>query len=220
MKTVTIEDLKKYEPTYDSVIKYLPKNWKGTVLDILNLERCSMRGRIWIATRGGRLFFTDKQLKIFACDCVDRILRLIDKPLDNNCLRAFKDLRAYADSGENVDEDCVAAYFASVCSTAIWSVADPYFTAISAGYYVFHKAAPDAAYYVASDVASTVYFMNCHYCDYYATSDAYDAPIVDVIVSTTRDSVRFYLTDQAVEAENDERQWQIERLKQIAREVV
>ena len=47
MKTHTIEDIRKLKPCYDPA-KYLPEDWTGTALDILNVVAAPAKDRLWV----------------------------------------------------------------------------------------------------------------------------------------------------------------------------
>ena len=67
MKQLTIKDIRNLNPCYDPN-KYLPEDWTGTVVDILNIEECSATDRIWVAVRLIPRFIVEA----FAIDCAVR----------------------------------------------------------------------------------------------------------------------------------------------------
>jgi hypothetical protein len=73
MQQFTIEDLRKFSPCYDPT-KYLPENWQGTVIDILNVTDCPTEDRLWVVLR--KEFMTDKQLRLFAVWCARQALAI------------------------------------------------------------------------------------------------------------------------------------------------
>ena len=118
MKSQTISDLRKHGPCYDPD-RYLPENWQGTAVDLLRLDACPAKNRIWMVTRLG-LFFTDKQLRLFACDCAERALKLIKTP-DERSVEAVKIAKRYAEGKATKDElKAYAAYAAAVDADAAY----------------------------------------------------------------------------------------------------
>ena len=124
MKIKTMEDLRKHKPCYDPA-RYLPENWQGTAVDLLRLDACPAKNRIWMVTRLG-LFFTDKQLRLFACDCAERALKLIKTP-DERSVDAVKIAKRYAEGKATKDELKAAAAYA-------YAAADAAAAAYAAGY--------------------------------------------------------------------------------------
>ena len=115
MKIKTMEDLRKHKPCYDPA-RYLPENWQGTAVDLLRLDACPAKNRIWMVTRLG-LFFTDKQLRLFACDCAERALKLIKTP-DERSVDAVKIAKRYAEGKATKDELKAAADDAAYAAAA------------------------------------------------------------------------------------------------------
>ena len=75
MKTLTIEDIRELKPCYDPV-KYLPEDWSGTVLDILDIKDCSFNDKLWVVTH----FLSDKVNRLFAVYCAKQAIALIENP--------------------------------------------------------------------------------------------------------------------------------------------
>jgi hypothetical protein len=73
MKKITLDQIRSFNPCYDPA-KYLPENWEGTVLDILNVTDCPAEDRLWVVLR--KEFFTDKQLRLFAVWCARQALAI------------------------------------------------------------------------------------------------------------------------------------------------
>jgi len=111
----TLEQLRECKPCYDPV-KYLPEGWKGTVIDILNIENCPAEDRIWMVTRKG-LFYTDRELRLFACECAERALSRIENP-DPRSVEAIRVARLYA-NGEATKDELAAAYAAAAAAYAV-----------------------------------------------------------------------------------------------------
>lgn len=53
MKTFTIQDIESWGSCY-SPTKYLPEDWQGTALDILNVKQCPFKDRLWVIMRTER----------------------------------------------------------------------------------------------------------------------------------------------------------------------
>lgn len=51
MKTITINDIRDWDPCYDPS-RYLPKEWSGTAVDILNIKEASLNDRLWVVLYG------------------------------------------------------------------------------------------------------------------------------------------------------------------------
>lgn len=121
MKTRTLDELRKCGPCYDPV-RWVPENWEGTAVDFLNIEECPAKDRIWMVTRRG-LYYTDRQLRLFACDCAERALSRIKNP-DPRSLRVVVVARRYAEGNAAKGELDAARYAArGVADDAAYSAA-------------------------------------------------------------------------------------------------
>lgn len=98
MKTFTIDDIRKLHPCYDPK-RYLPNDWKGTLVDILKIDNCPAKDRVWVVVR----LMPRLELEIFAIDC------------------AFADAVAVADIAAACAYYAVAAdaYYAAVVAAAV-----------------------------------------------------------------------------------------------------
>lgn len=67
MKIYTIKDIRELCPRHDPS-RFLGENWKGTVLDILELEGVPPRDRIWVAVQ----LLPKHIVEYFVIDCVFR----------------------------------------------------------------------------------------------------------------------------------------------------
>lgn len=72
---LTIADIRKLNPCYDPA-RYLPLDWQGTVSDILRLEACPARYRIWVAVR----LVDAKTAQLFAISCAREALAFVPNP--------------------------------------------------------------------------------------------------------------------------------------------
>ena len=71
MKTITIQDLRDLDPCYDPT-KYLPEDWKGNLIDILDVKDCPVKDRLWVVLR--KEFIDEKTLHLLACDFAENVL--------------------------------------------------------------------------------------------------------------------------------------------------
>jgi len=107
----TIGDIRNESPCYDPS-KYLPEDWQGTALDILRVEDCPAVDRLWVVLR--EEWVDDATLRLFACDCAERVLPLLEKkfPDDKRPRQAIEVARRYAE-GDATDEELRAAQMAA-----------------------------------------------------------------------------------------------------------
>ena len=149
MKSQTISDLRKHDPCYDPT-RFLPEDWSGTAVDILKIRTYPAADRIWMVTRPG-LFYSDKQLRIFACNCADRALARVKNP-DQRSLDAVKIAKRYAEGKATKDElNAAAADAAAAADDAAYAAAADVDAADAAAAYAAADAAYAAAY--AADAA-------------------------------------------------------------------
>jgi hypothetical protein len=104
MKQITYSDIKALSPCYDP-IRYIPEDWTGTVLDILNVENCPAHDRLWVVFR--EEFIDSKTLRLFAVWCAREALELVEKP-DAKSIEACNVAERYA-NGEATYEELSAA---------------------------------------------------------------------------------------------------------------
>ena len=74
MKTFTYKDIVSWDPCYDP-IKYIPKDWEGTIVDILDLNDCSFKERLWVVLRPD--FLSEKLVRLFAVWCARQVQHLM-----------------------------------------------------------------------------------------------------------------------------------------------
>lgn len=101
MKTLTYDDIKAFA-CYDP-IKHIPLDWKGTILDILDLDGVTAGDRIWVVLQSGVL--SDKTLRLFAVACCREIQHLMKDP---RSIRALDVAEAYA-LGKATEEELMEA---------------------------------------------------------------------------------------------------------------
>ena len=90
--TYTINDIRALRPCYDPS-RYLPEDWQGTALDVLNIEACPPRDRLWVVLREG--WIDDRMLRLFAVWCARQALALVDNP-DQRSIAACDVAERYA----------------------------------------------------------------------------------------------------------------------------
>ena len=122
MKTLTIKDIRDLGPCYDPV-KYLPKDWSGDVLDILDIKDCGFEDRLWVVTR----FLSDRVNRLFAVYCARQAIALIKNPDERN-LNACDVAERFA-YGKATREELAAANSAA---WAAWADADTDDAAVAA----------------------------------------------------------------------------------------
>ena len=116
MEQFTIKDLRKLSPCYDPT-KYLPEDWQGTVLDILNVTCCPAEDRLWVVLRNE--FMTDKQLRLFAVWCIRQELAM---PGDSKISINIYDIAKRYVNGEATDDELANVSDASwAASAAAWA---------------------------------------------------------------------------------------------------
>ena len=113
---ITLQQIRDLSPCYDPT-KYLPENWKGTVIDILNVEACPANDRLWVVLRED--FIDAKKIRLFAVWCAREALKLIDNP-DQRSIEACNIAERYA-NGEATKEELAAARAAA--RDAAWDAA-------------------------------------------------------------------------------------------------
>jgi hypothetical protein len=108
MKKITLQEIRELNPCYDPA-KYLPENWTGTVIDILNVNECPANDRLWVVLN--ERFIDAKTLRLFAVWCAREALKLVANP-DARSVEACNVAERYA-KGEATDEELDAARAAS-----------------------------------------------------------------------------------------------------------
>jgi len=164
MKKITLQEIRDLSPCYDPS-KYLPENWEGTVIDILNVEQCPATDRFWVVLRED--FIDAKKLLLFAVWCARGALKLVPNP-DTRSIEACDVAERYA-NGEATKEELDAASDAAraasdaasdaaraasdAASDAAWAASDAAWAAREAASEAAREAASDAARAAASDAA-------------------------------------------------------------------
>lgn len=99
---ITLQQIKDLEPCYCPT-KYLPKDWSGSITDILNITKCTVQDRLWVATR----LLDDTTGRLFAVYCAREALKLVSNP-DVRSVEACNVAERYA-LGKATKEDLEAA---------------------------------------------------------------------------------------------------------------
>lgn len=137
LRELTVEDIRAWHPCYDPVLEgYCDKEWRGTILDVINFRRVPVVDRIWCAIQ----CLSDKQRRLFAAWCARRALSLIDNP-DPRSIKAVDVAERFA-NGEATTAELLAA------RAAAWSAAGS--AARSAAEYAARSAAGSAVEYAWS----------------------------------------------------------------------
>jgi hypothetical protein len=116
MKKITLQEIRELNPCYDPA-KFLPENWTGTVIDILNVKECPANDRLWVMLR--EEFIDAKTLRLFAVWCAREALKLGDNP-DARNIEACNVAEKYA-NGEATDEELASARAYARAASAVWA---------------------------------------------------------------------------------------------------
>jgi hypothetical protein len=115
MKTITIEQIRSWKPSYDPS-RYAPDGWSGTARDVLMLERVPPQDRLWVVLRGECL--DDRTLRLFAAWCAEQALELVgESERDPRSVAAVAAARAFAE-GKITERELAAARDAAM--SAAW----------------------------------------------------------------------------------------------------
>ena len=118
MNKVTIQQIRNFNPCYDPV-KYLPEDWEGTAMDILNITDCPQEDRLWVVLRNE--FFSDKELRLFAVWCARQALAIPGNESEI-CSNTCDVAERYA-NGEATKEELAAAMAAMDARDSAWDSA-------------------------------------------------------------------------------------------------
>jgi hypothetical protein len=138
LKYFTMADIRSWEPCYDP-IKYLPENFKGTAITILEDNRIPFPDRLWVVCRSE--IISDRVTRLFAVWCARQVQHLMKDP---RSLAALDVAERFA-IGEATEEERYAAWGAAW--VAEWYAARA--TAGDAARYAARATAGDAARYAA-----------------------------------------------------------------------
>ena len=114
---MNIDDIRKHEPCYDPA-KYIPEDWQGTAIDILQIDDCPPKDRLWVVLRDE--WIDDRTLRLFAVWCARQSLDSIGNP-DQRSIEACNVAGLYADGEANDVELAAAREAASAAASAAWA---------------------------------------------------------------------------------------------------
>ena len=114
MKRITVDLVMSFNPCYNREhVKNLfgGKKWMMP-LTVLKLDTVSAEDKIWLLCRNE--FVSEQNLRLFACDCAERVLPIFEKecPEDNRPRKAIEVARLFAD-GEATHEELDAVWDAA-----------------------------------------------------------------------------------------------------------
>lgn len=102
MKKLTIETIRSWKPCYDPT-EYLPEDWSGTALDLLDNKAIPFEDRLWCVLRTELL--SEKLLRLFAVWCARSVQHLME---DKRSIKAIDVAEAFA-NGRATEEELRAA---------------------------------------------------------------------------------------------------------------
>jgi hypothetical protein len=102
MKTFTIADIRSWRPCYDPN-EYLPEDWKGNVLDILDNKEIPFDDRLWVICRTELV--SEKLMRLFAVWCARQVQHLMT---DERSTQALDVAEAFA-NGKATEQELAAA---------------------------------------------------------------------------------------------------------------
>ena len=143
MKTYNIQDIRDLYPCYGP-IKYMPEDWSGTLIDILNIEEYSAEGKLWVALN--LLRYNEKLLWEFAYK--------VNPKYTAAAATAYTTATAYA-GATNVAVHALGAY------TADCTYSTPYAFSNYITFYAAVYAAKAAAYAANTTAYATPYAAAC-----------------------------------------------------------
>ena len=77
MKKISYAGILRFGPCYDP-IKHMPKDWRGSILDLLNIESVPFKDILWLISKDYELI-DDGILRRFACWCAAESLFLSEQ---------------------------------------------------------------------------------------------------------------------------------------------
>lgn len=100
----SIDDIRAWGSCYDPA-RFLPADWKGNALDILDVTDCSAKDRLWVVLREECI--DERTIRLFVVWCAREALKLIED-VDPRSMAACDVAERYA-SGEATEEELAAA---------------------------------------------------------------------------------------------------------------
>ena len=141
MINLTTDIIKSYAPCYCPT-KYLDKDWEGSLVDILRMDKVSVLDRLWVA----RHAMDDKGNRLFAVWCAREVLKMLSDP-DPRSIEACNVAERYANGEATKEELKVARTAAAATAPAAAAAAHAADAAATAG----AAAATAGAAYAAAD---------------------------------------------------------------------
>jgi len=118
MKQFTLEDLRALEPCYDPD-RYLPENWSGNALDILDVKEAPFPDRLWLLMRTDD-FFSEKFIRLYGVWCARQVQHLMQ---DERSIKAIDVSEAFANGNATEGELAAASSAARDAWGAAWAAA-------------------------------------------------------------------------------------------------
>jgi hypothetical protein len=124
MKEFTFDDILSW-PHCDHLEGCLPKDWRGTVLDILSREDLSPQKKLWISLR--RELLEDKTLRLFSVFCAKQIEHLLLDERDREIIGIAEKFS----NGDATEGELRIAYLAALKLEQMPTNPDPTFETIA-----------------------------------------------------------------------------------------
>jgi len=141
MKTFTIGDIRKWDACYDPA-KYLPEGWKGDAIDILRIDDCPAKDRLWVVLREECI--DARTLRLFAVWCAREALKHVKNP-DARIIEVCDVAERYAKGEATRDELNAARAAADPAYAAADTAADSAAYAAASSAYAAKSPAAHAA---------------------------------------------------------------------------
>lgn len=184
MSEITYNDIKNLNPCYDP-IKYIGKNWKGTLQDILRMSEVPPEDRLWVTCHEE---FIDKELLFkFAENCCWQIVNYLP---DNEQLEYCNLLCIIRLSRETNDQNIRHTARYTARHTARHTA---WYSAMGAAKDAVRDTARDTVWYTAWDVIRGVAWNAAWDATMDAAKDEFCLMLADMIDGTFKD---FYLIDR------------------------
>lgn len=74
MKQINLELIRSFNPCYNPT-KYLPEDWTGTAIDLLNIKEIPFEDALWVLMRTD--FVSEKLMRLFAVWCARQVQHLM-----------------------------------------------------------------------------------------------------------------------------------------------
>jgi len=137
LPTLTLKDIRDLGPCYDPS-KFLPADWKGNAIDILNVKKCPAKDRLWVVLHEN--IIPIETMVSFACWNARQGLRVSGQN-DERCLKAIKLAEKWVKDKTKVSSQELR--FAAAAAAAAYAAAAAAAAADAAAYAA--AAAADAA---------------------------------------------------------------------------